>query len=101
MKCDFCHAPSVKWDYDAQDFELPLLDGRTFVSQGGWIACDECSSIIEQNGIPVLTAAVSERLTSTNGKSPEQWIASVKELQAQFLEFRTGPRKLLSDDERN
>ena len=101
MKCDFCHSPGIMWDYDCADFELPLPDERTFVSQNGWIACDPCSAIVEQNGVPVLDPDCAQRLVDSQGGSPEKWIRSVRRLQAGFLEHRNGPRKLLNDEERN
>lgn|ERR1700729_98732 len=101
LRCDLCHTTEVKWDYDCADFELPLLDGQTFVSTGGWIACEECSDIIEQNGIPVFHEPVAQRLAENHGGSAERWKQSVSRLQAAFLEHRSGPRKLLSSEELN
>jgi hypothetical protein len=44
--CDFCGDATPAWDYDARDFAIPNLN---FGSAGGWAACEQCSTWIEDD----------------------------------------------------
>ncbi len=43
MICDFCSSHAPAWLYPAESF----LDQYNSVSQGDWLACDECHRLIE------------------------------------------------------
>ena len=91
MKCDFCFVGEPEWDYPCGHVELPLPDGRTFVSDDGWIACNTCSSLIEGDDYVGLLARCEETLGGSGG---------LYEAHKEFAAQRLGPRVPLEEWEK-
>lgn len=45
--CDFCSLASVKWRYDAEDFETARIGNVAAQSIGHWGACATCKEMID------------------------------------------------------
>lgn len=86
--CDFCSSPGVLWDYPATDFQMPLHDGRSFVSTDGWVACAECSDFIEAgDDIGLFTHSILRLMALGDVDA-----TGVNQIQTAFFAHRTGPR---------
>ena len=45
MRCDFCGATPVRWDYPCVSIDYGIGVG----SKGDWAACDDCHKMIERD----------------------------------------------------
>lgn len=89
--CDFCVAttPGV-WLYSCRDFEMPLAGlGVTHMSTGAWLACDECSALIEADDY----AELAVRSAFATGSVRTEVVDRVAELHKRFKAHRTGERR--------
>lgn len=50
-KCDFCMSPHPVWDYPCESFALlnAVTGQEEWVSEDGWLACEECHQLIATN----------------------------------------------------
>jgi hypothetical protein len=106
--CDFCNASvpdlSLAWTYPARDFTLP---GAPLGSVAGWLACEECSRVVDLGDAaglarraagaqipPALRASLPEGLA-------EEVEAKLAEAYRHFYASRMGERRRpLPDDAR-
>jgi hypothetical protein len=103
-RCDFCSAAPVVVRYPADDITLAAVEGPqgfrpAFVSKGAWLACLECSILIDTNQWPALEDRACELLERRGAvgddMSPEVLRLWVLTAQEGFRTARTGPGVLL------
>lgn len=90
--CDFCSsAPS--WRYPAKDFRMEGDGKPPAVSQGDWLACDECAALIESNDREALRqrglkTPMGEMLVGVVGQ--KQALSEVRQIHERFFKNRSG-----------
>lgn len=104
MICDFCSSPDVRWIYPADSFDIRMKHeptGGLFEARSelAWTACDECSTLIEDNDWVKLTKRSADKFCLMTGNPPEHIIqATTKFLAVVHREFRIhrrGERQIL------
>lgn len=82
--CDFCSPPKLaRWEYDAKPFKVERRDFPLWVSDSGWLACEECSTLIEAD----------DRDNLANSVLP-QYVEAKRFIVDQFMQHRLGERKV-------
>lgn len=107
MACDFCAWGDPIWSYPCKDFQTEGIEvvgtNVSMDSYKNWLACDDCSTLIEEENLHELASrsfvsAVSEpsRLRPEQKTMLMNW---VRNTHIQFMRNRTGPREPWSEDE--
>ncbi len=93
MICDFCSSEKIRWHYPAKTFSFPSLSWQ---SEEGWIACHQCSQLIEEGQIEALAQRSADGFRREHGlieSSRELVVLHMRELHALFRANRLGPRE--------
>ena len=86
QRCDFCHpAKRARWDYPADSFKYVRNGHLPFHSEGGWLACEQCAQLIEDNDREGLARANTAHLDVL----PMPWRLGLID---RFFAFRRGDR---------
>ena len=97
MVCDFCGGEPVKMEYPCRAFWMIDTPAETQQSIGAWMACDVCTTMIEDDNFSGLTdRAIIEhtRNDATLTSSIEAQVLldlSLRPLHLTFREQRVGP----------
>ena len=88
--CDFCSAANPVWSFDCATYPVPDLG---VVSQGAWLACEDCAALIRGEAWQDLAGRgcltpTGRMLARTIGK-PEA-IRQIGDMHAGFRLRRTG-----------
>ena len=85
-KCDFCGSDEPSWVYPADSFisESPV-DGRRSSSEGGWVACAVCKSVVDEGSTKKLVDhAIREFFYKRPGLAARLGPAKLKELRREI-----------------
>lgn len=102
--CDFCSNKNPTWDYPASDFEYKP-DNFSSVgegSRGNWAACETCHRMIERGDYRALAVHSAKRLAKEKlgGMDYRPLVKGLASRHQGFKDHRTGPPRLLSEEER-
>lgn len=86
--CDFCMDTRVRWEYACERFSI-----GSFGSDGGWLACDRCSALIEAGQKRMLTERSLESWRVRGNPAMKDAGKSLRIMQAAFFRHRQGERQ--------
>lgn len=98
-RCDFDSDLNVVWEYPCRDFLMREEGSVDHVSRASWLACDQCSTLIEANDYDGLVDWVlSQYYASHSAKPPTNKMRNVLgsmmiSLYDEFRTHRLGERK--------
>lgn len=87
--CDFCLDTRIKWEYPCERF---VIEHLRYASDGGWLACERCSEMIEKGDFGGLSARSLRSWIARHGTMPQGDLDSLAEIQHGFFDHRQGLR---------
>ena len=90
MKCDFCSSSAVAWIYPAESAAVFVIGNNVAVSNGEWVACEECANLIDHNQREKLAVRSAETFEPSEGLDKDLLLSGVRLIQETFWTHRLG-----------
>jgi hypothetical protein len=88
--CDFCFDSRLRWEYDCETFTIPEIN---FGSENGWLSCDRCSDLIEEQNWEALSDRSIRSWINRMGDLDAWHARMITTIQKGFSEHYTPGRK--------
>lgn len=83
--CDFCAAPEPTWMFPARDFDTGFdTPDDSYISMGGWAACDDCKAAAEE-GLGTLLTRATDHYLARHPEAPRPFVE--RHLRFAYIQF--------------